>query len=85
MAHAASFLTNFDHPTELIKTTSVDEVFKLASYIQKIFKNEFLNQINIDQIQNKKQYLEDLRLFKIEGETVSIHWDLKVRFLKDLL
>ena len=68
LAHSVSFLTNFDHPTELIKTTTVEEVYKLASFIQNVLKNEFLNQQQISEIGDKKEFIEDLRIFKIEGE-----------------
>ena len=75
LAHSVSFLTNFDHPTELIKTTTVEEVYKLASFIQNVLKNEFLNQQQISEIADKKEFIEDLRIFKIEGEQVSICHD----------
>ena len=67
LALSVSFLTNFDHPTELIKTTTVEEVYKLASFIQDLLKNEFLNQLQISEIGNKKEFMEDLRIFKIEN------------------
>jgi hypothetical protein len=33
LAVSISFLTNFDHPSELVKTTSVKEICELAKFI----------------------------------------------------
>ena len=72
LAHSVSFLTNFDHPTELIKTTTIDEVYNLASLIQNVFQNEFLNHTHVNEIQDKREFIDDLKIFKIEGEQVSV-------------
>jgi hypothetical protein len=43
IAHAVSYLTNFDHPTQILKTTTIDEAFEHTKFVQSIFISEFLN------------------------------------------
>jgi hypothetical protein len=33
IAHSVSYLTNFDHPTQILKTTTFDEVYERAKFI----------------------------------------------------